>query len=202
MSDDLITKVKNEVTFEQKHRDGIPQLVVGLYMIISGLFLIADSGSFVAVYIVFIPILIEQFRKRYTYPRIGYAKLKEKNFRRSGMMFFTLALLIAGAIAFIIVKNVHMEPKVWVKLHYAIMLVIGLLVLMLMLYRYLREKNKTMLFYGGFIILLMAAIITFKLHLEFVYWAMLVFGILNLIYGIVVLRSFMKEYPVLENEDK
>jgi MFS family permease len=201
MNEDLITKVQKEVAHEQKSRDGIPQIAVGIFMLTAALFLLADKTSFVAIYIVFIPLLIEHLRKKYTYPRIGYAKLREKISRRSGLMWLILALLIAGAAVFVVVQKVDIAPKVWAKLHYAVMIIIGVIVLSFMLFRYIRERNKAMLIYGSFILLFVASVLTFKLHLETVYQILAGLGIFNLVYGIIVLKKFIREYPILDKEE-
>jgi hypothetical protein len=201
MNEDLITKVQKEVAHEQKSRDGIPQIAVGIFMLTAALFLLADKTSFVAIYIVFIPLLIEHLRKKYTYPRVGYAKLREKISRRSGLMWLILALLIAGTAVFVVVQKVDIAPKVWAKLHNLVIIIIAVIVISLLLYRFIKDRNKALLFYGGFVILMAAVIIVFKLHLETVYQILAGFGIFNLVYGIIVLKAFIKKYPVLKDAE-
>ncbi len=66
-------------SFRESMQDGLTEVLLGLVFLVLPL-LILESGFlpiFVIFYIFFIPQVIEGFRKRYTYTRLGYVKLHE-----------------------------------------------------------------------------------------------------------------------------
>ena len=66
-------------SYRESMQDGLTEALLGLVFLALPLLLL-ESGFlpiFVIFYILFMPKIIEAFRKRYTYPRIGYVKLHE-----------------------------------------------------------------------------------------------------------------------------
>jgi hypothetical protein len=201
MGEDIITKVKNEVAFEQNYKDGFTQIMIGLFMVIIALFLYFDLDSYPVFVIIFIPILIEFLRKRITYPRIGYAKLDEKRKVRKGVWAFIVALIIAvGVVIFVIeTSNASLEQsaaKYRILMGFFAILIIGFLA-----FASIKYKSKAVMVYGGFAIVFITVTLIFKVDQSFVTWFLFGFGVLNLIYGINALIKFMKTYPVLKDAE-
>ena len=67
-------------TYRQSMKDGLTEFLLGLVLcLIPGI--MAESyfvPIFVVFYIIFLPQGIEAFRRKYTYPRTGYVKLREE----------------------------------------------------------------------------------------------------------------------------
>jgi hypothetical protein len=197
MKDDLISKVEHSVRAEQKWSDGVPQIAAGIFIIICMGMMLDDKGNLFVVFVPIIPIVIEGLRKRFTYPRVGKAVLREKTSQRVTMLTIVAAFLIAGAVGFFLVKGKQAGGQMWTWS----VIAIAVLAVALMLYRSWREYNKRMLWYAVFIALLATGIVLFKPHRHEVEYIMLGFGTLNLIYGVITLVRFVRKYPVLQDAE-
>ena len=72
--------------------DGLLDIMLGIYLILAGMFLMQKINF---LYLLWLPIattLIEVFRRKWIYPRVGYAKLKFSFLA----IFGTLAAIVAG----------------------------------------------------------------------------------------------------------
>jgi hypothetical protein len=92
---------QNLVEIEQKSyrelmQDGITETLLGLVLLVFPGIIHRSSlvPIFVVFYIIFMPYLIEGFRKRYVYPRIGYVKLKEEEPPKLSLGVAMVVLLI------------------------------------------------------------------------------------------------------------
>lgn len=202
MKDDIITRAQSEVVREQKHRDGIPQIVAGLFVILSMLLIGRDKGQLMVVFIPLIVISIEGMRKRITYPRIGYVKVQEPKVHR-GLMLIILAVILAlGAVLFTVtIGDSSISRDVSRILYPIMMLVVAAMIVAMMLYRFLSEKNTIMIIYALFIVLLVVAIWIFHLRQRTVLNALIGFGAANLVFGVVSLISFIRKYPIIPDHE-
>lgn len=200
MKNDLITELEHNVRAEQKWRDGIPQIAVGLFLIIAMELMIGNKGNLFVVFIPIIPILIEGLRKRFTYPRVGRAVLYEKFPKRAVLIIVIASVLLLGLMVGIITRfqrpilDTNDRAITWS------LLIIPLLLTATIVYRSRVEHNSRILWYAAFIILLSLAILIFRLHRLTVEYIVMGFGILNVIYGIVALMVFIHRYPVVSDE--
>ncbi len=72
-------KMLEQDSYGEFMQDGLTETLLGLVFLVFPL-LLTEPGFvsiFVVFYIIFIPQVVEVFRKKYTYPRIGYVKLHE-----------------------------------------------------------------------------------------------------------------------------
>ena len=92
---------QNLIEIEQKSfreliQDGSTETLLGLVLLVFPAIMAESSfvPFFVVFYIIFMPHLIEGFRKRYVYPRIGYVKLKEEEPPKLSLGIAMVVLLI------------------------------------------------------------------------------------------------------------
>ena len=59
-------------------KDGFIEILTGFFFIMTPVIFIQPSfiSIFVVIYVLFLPQYAEIFRKKYTYPRVGYVKLR------------------------------------------------------------------------------------------------------------------------------
>ncbi len=91
------------------NQDGVIEIMLGIWLISFG----ATFGSPLHLFVILIPIFlfprfIEAIRKRYTYPRIGYAKLPPDDPKKTakGMFAYTAVVLILMVICFLLLGKV------------------------------------------------------------------------------------------------
>lgn len=200
MKDDMITKVEREVVREHKHRDGIPQIIAGIFIAISMLFIISGKSSMFVIYIPFIPIGIEAMRKRFTYPRIGYAQIKENSPTRLFGIWLVLAVLIVGLVAFLLLRKSIPVPQIQERHRLLLMSGIAIVVVAFSILFLMRDKSSRILWYACLILAFMGAILLFKLNRHTVQWVVFAFGIAHIFWGIFNLITFTRKYPVLKDE--
>ncbi len=200
MQKDLLDQVQNDVRKEQKQQDGVPQIAAGFFLIATMLLMLRGQGNLMPVFIPLIPILMEGLRKRFTYPRIGYAELPQPRRQRQLMILVVAGLLVLGLLLFFLSRGKALGQLDVRTLRPGFLIVIGFVVAALLVYRYRKERDSRMLWYLACILLLLAAIFIFHLPRRTVLYIGLGFGILNLVYGIVALIAFIRRYPVLSDE--
>lgn len=200
MQKDLLDKVQNDVRKEQKQQDGIPQIAAGFFLIVTMLMMLGSHGNLMPVFIPFIPILIGGLRKRFTYPRVGFAELPQQRRQRQTRIWVVAGLLILGLVLFFLSRGKALGQQDSRTLWLAFLIVIFAAVAALMVYRYRKDRDSRMIWYLAFILLLATAILLFRLHQRTVLYIVLGFGILNLVYGVVALIGFIRRYPVLADE--
>lgn len=200
MTDDLITKTKNEVFREQRNTDGIPLIAVGIYMIIVSIFIAAKQFSLVGIFIIFVPLVTESLRKRFTYPRIGFVKMTDKQSIRKVMMLLILGFLVLGLAIMLLMQGGLLPQSIMNNMHRILMWFVAVILIVLLSASYLRDKNIIYIWFGCFIMFLLLAIVFFRLHLNLLKYILLGFGLVNLVWGLISFCIFIKKYPVLEDE--
>lgn len=85
-----------QVTYRESMKDGLTEFLLGLILIVIPGIMVEASfvPIFVVFYIIFLPQGIEAFRRKYTYPRIGYVKMREEKPPRLSLGVAVAALLI------------------------------------------------------------------------------------------------------------
>lgn len=201
MKDPLLEQVQKDVTNEQKYRDGIPRIAVGIFLVITMLLQMNGSGNTFVVFIPLMPIIIESLRKRITYPRVGYAKVREPHAMGKPVMWMILGLLVAGAVVFAIrLARPDSLPQAE-NPHFLIMWATAIAVVLLGIIFVTRRRNVTTTWSLVAIVAITICIFAFKLHKEAVYLVVMAFGMILVLSGLISLRSFIKEYPVLTDDE-
>ncbi len=200
MKDDLIKQTEKNVINEQKYRDGIPQLLVGVFLVITMLMMMNGRGNLFVIFIPMIPLLMEGLRKRITYPRVGYAQMKERGPRRQVLIWLVLAVLIAGAVVFMLSRGNSLTLVQSRQIHFFAMHAVALIVVGLSVVFLSRNPRTIFIWYALAIIIFVNAVLFFRLEKDAVYWILLGFGVLHIIYGAISLITFLRKYPVLKDE--
>jgi len=201
MKEDPITKVQRDVENEQKHRDGIPQLAVGVFLSIAMLLFLAGNTNAFVVFIPLIPIMMEGLRRRITYPRIGYAKVREESKNRHALLWIIFAILIGGIVAFLVTRGMNFSPKQSRLMHSGMMYGVALIIIINSIFVIIRKRSKRMIWYSAVILVFVNAVLVFQPEKRTVYLIVLAFGLLHVLFGTINLISFMKKYPVLKEDE-
>lgn len=201
MKDDLIDRVQKDVTNEQKYRDGIPQIGVGVFLVISMLMMMFGKGNAFVVFIPLMPILIESLRRRITYPRVGYARIKESKAGGKAVLWAVFAMLVVGGAVFVIRMA---KPSVLPQAsnpHFLMMWATAIMVILLGVIFLTRRRSNRLSWSLIAVLLIIAAILVFKLHKDTVYMVVMAFGATQTVAGLLSLRSFIRDFPVLTDDE-
>lgn len=103
--------------YRDTQKDGLMETLTGFGMIyIAGLVSGRLSIIFVAILVIFFNPALEALRKRFTYPRIGYAKLPEEESKKvwRGIILAILGLFVVLAIGLVFVGEIRYLES-WLK---------------------------------------------------------------------------------------
>lgn len=109
----MMTKIDikqiEQKAYSDCNQDGMIEIILGIWLIFFG----ATFGSVLHFFVFIIPIFlfprfIEAIRKRYTYPRIGYAKLPVDDPKKTakGIFAYTAVVLVLMVICFLLLGKV------------------------------------------------------------------------------------------------
>lgn len=84
-------------------QDGLMELFLGAYFLLTGLLLQADISALFILLMVFAPAAFKRMKERYTYPRIGYVKFTEadRNVGRKILTALVAAVIAIGLVLFL-----------------------------------------------------------------------------------------------------
>ncbi|MFW9919989.1 MAG: hypothetical protein ACFFED_10335 [Candidatus Thorarchaeota archaeon] len=95
MNDEDLTKIEQNA-MRDSMKDGISEILAGLIFLYSAI--VFRNPVFISMYVVFyilfLPKLMEGIRQRYTYPRLGYVKLRTKGTDLNFGAFILLLVLM------------------------------------------------------------------------------------------------------------
>jgi len=197
-------------TFIDSTQDGLMELLMGVSMI--GVAAASKSLLFIPLFIV--PLVLgrqiaESVRRRLTYPRIGYVKLKEEPAGEAigGVLLYEFIILMVSAAFIWILYGDAMEFRVWASWS---SLITAVLLLGLFLYLHDKSGEKRYLAVGVLSVLtgLVFSVIRFDLAFPYLFGYFgpgvvlyfLLMGILMLFSGIVQLMGFVSQNPVSAEE--
>jgi hypothetical protein len=132
MKQEINLKEIEQKAYRVSFQDGLVEIMLGILLISLG----ATFGSVLYVFAILIPIFlfplfIEVIRKRYTYPRIGYAKLPMDDPKKTakGIFGYTAVVLALMVICFLLLGKVKDAAayKKWSPALMGILLVGGFL---------------------------------------------------------------------------
>ena len=104
MSDKINLKEMEQQAYRLLTKDGLMELLMGAILFVTSS---SFSGTpiftpFLGLYVIFLKNIIEGFRKRFTYPRIGYLKLPDEDSKKIGVGILTFMGAIMLALAVVI----------------------------------------------------------------------------------------------------
>jgi hypothetical protein len=163
-------ELEREVFFDST-QDGLGELLLGVSMI--GVAAASASLYFLPLFIV--PLVLgghiaEAVRKRLTYPRIGYVKLREMQAGRAlrGVLLYELLVLLVAAIAMYILFGDIMEFRLWFRWS---PLITALIILGLFLNLHDKSGNKRYLALAALSVLvgLVFSIVSFDISFPYLF---------------------------------
>jgi len=103
-------------TYREYQKDGLMEVMLGINIILLGLFLFSSIFIFYIIIIFFSGYIVESIRKRFTYPRIGYVKLKEEEPKKEvpGALLFVLVIFAILVIVLLLIGDVK-DSNQWLK---------------------------------------------------------------------------------------
>ena len=179
-------------------QDGLVEILLGAILFVSSASFV-KSGSwvpFLPIYIIFMKNIIEGFRKRFTYPRIGYIKLPDDDSKEIGYGILTFV----GTVGILLVVGVYITygSLSGENIYRWIPMLVGMILFGGLHYNYSRTGDKTNYLYLSMVLLggLAFSIKDFaeaKLGLQLY---LLFIGGLFIVAGVVRFIVFTKKYPI------
>ena len=101
MNDDTIaTAARN--AYRATMKDGFIEILAGFFFVMTPIIFIQPIfvSFFVVIYVIFLPQYAEIFRKKYTYPRVGYVKLRTDplDYRPKALLALLFVVIVSSAI--------------------------------------------------------------------------------------------------------
>ncbi len=207
MNDDDLKRLEQNA-FRDSMKDGSTELLGGFLLLFAPIMFYQPSfiAIFVVFYIILLPHAIERFRQKYTYPRIGYVKLRTSESDtdpKPFLLLLVICFLVTGIATFLFTGDIFNIYN-WIPMF---PLFFG--VLMFGPSAYLVEKAKSKAYWLFGIITSIAGILIIYLTTIFpptdVYDSIIAFsmflGIALIIGGAVKFLHFIRAYPVLDSEE-
>ncbi|MHA2401608.1 MAG: hypothetical protein ACXADH_01345 [Candidatus Kariarchaeaceae archaeon] len=197
-----------QATYREYLRDGLMEIFVGLLFIVTpGLLLNPPfTGLYVVLAILIFPKVMERIRGKYTYPRLGYAKLKtdddvKKNFL--GALAFLSVVIVITVLILLILSD---DPT-----NYDNVYKMGPFFYGMILFgpaAFLVEKSGLRRFWFYWLLALVSGFIITLLSVDNDSWGRFegfflflgFWGIILVVFGVIVFLRFLQEYPRLAGE--
>ncbi len=186
------------------NQDGLAEIALGFMLLWLSVFLYLHvfKGEDVVVFLILPAILIGPFlqkmRKKFTYPRVGYANLVTP--RRTKLVMFVLIIALALGI-FAAVNYVKIDFHA--DIFYFAPLVIGLFLASAQAYRYKRYQTKRYFIY--FLAGLISTITVYFFPMRGLLRVMIIFsslGIFLIPIGLITFNKFNKNFPLQKDNSK
>lgn len=198
MSDKINLKEMEQKAYKLLNKDGLTELLMGAILFVASSTFGGQSSTalFLAMYVIFIKQIVEGFRERYTYPRIGYLKLPDEEGKKIGLGIFTFM----GAVMLVLVVFIYLIYGRFTGdlLYKWIPLLIGLIFFGGLQYHYSKSGDKIVLVYTA-IALVMGVIFSlmdFPEKLTGAQFYTLSLSAVFIVAGIFRFRKFRKDYPI------
>ena len=203
MNEQSLVEIEQK-SYRELMKDGITETLLGLTLLVIPVIFVKPTfvSIFVVFFIIFMPHLIERFRKKHVYPRIGYVKFKEEEPPKLSLGIAMVVLLIfitAIATLYSFFTGIIDRYFIWRWLP----TVFGFIMWGPSLY--LKEKTGQNRFYlfgalmtvTGIVISLSPSIpAELALVIYMVSW-----GLFFLILGLVRFLLFFRKYPVIDTPE-
>jgi len=198
MSDKINLKEMEQKAYRLMNEDGLMELLMGaiLFVVSSTFGGTSSFSSFLALYVIFIRQIVEGFRKRYTYPRVGYLKLPEEDGKKLGIGIFTfMGAVMLTLVVFIYLIYGRFSGELLYKW---LPLLIGLIFFGGLQYHYSRSGDKLALVY---IAIAVGAGLVFSVQdflepLRNTQFYALSLSIVFIVAGVMRFRKFTQDHPI------
>jgi hypothetical protein len=198
MSEKIDLKEIEQNAYRLLMKDGLTELLMGaILFVMSSTFSGTSSFTiFLALYVIFIKQIVEGFRKRYTYPRIGYLKLPDEDSKKIGIGIFSFMGAVMLALAVILYL---LYGRITGDLIYKwIPLLIGLIFFGGLQYSYSKSGDKLTLAYTAIALVagLAFSLMDFPKPKASAQFYSLFMSAVFIIAGVLRFIKFRKDYPV------
>ncbi|MCW4013240.1 MAG: hypothetical protein NWF07_09660 [Candidatus Bathyarchaeota archaeon] len=186
------------------NEDGMMELLMGVILFVSSTSFTGTASftPFLGVYVIFMRTIIEAYRKRITYPRIGYLKLPDEAAKDVGIgILMFIGVIMLALIVFISLIYGQVTGGLLFKWIPAL---IGLILFGGLYYNYERTGDRVNLVY--IIISLLSGIVFSVIEHDnvkagVVYHLLFLSGIF-IVAGVVRLYNFTRRYPVISVDER
>jgi hypothetical protein len=198
MTENLNLNEIKKNAYNSINQDGLHEFAMGIMFLCISIFLYMDVflNQEVVMFVILPAILIGPFlqsmRKKFTYPRVGYANLISNRRTRIGLMVMIFALAF-GIFATVNLLKVDFHEDIF----YFMPLVLGLLLAFLQAYRFKRYQTKRYFIY--FLVVLLATAIVHFFPLRGILRVMIIFTSLaffQIPIGLITFSKFIKRTPI------
>ena len=207
MNDDNLATAARDA-YRATMKDGFIEILTGFFFILTPIIFIRPIfvPIFVVIYVLFLPQYAEIFRKKYTFPRVGYVKLRTDplDYRPKALLALLFFVIVSSAILVML-----MTQDVANYYNWFIMFPFILGTALLAPSAYLVDRTGSKIYWGFGIITtilgLVISIITLNYPLEGPFEGLLAFsmllGIGLLICGITKFAYFLHTIPVIDIQE-
>lgn len=198
--EELNLKQIEQKAYRVSFQDGLVEIMLGILLIGLG----ATFGSVLYVFAIFIPIFlfprfIEVIRKRYTYPRIGYAKLPMDDPKKTakGIFGYTAVVLALMVVCFLLFGKVK-DAAAYKKWSPALM---GVLLVGGFLYAHGKSGSIRYIVFAVLVVVLglLFSIMNFESYNGLII-NFFVMGVIFIVTGFTLFILFLHKYPKIVKE--
>jgi len=185
--------------WQDSMRDGLMEMLLGLYFLLTGIVIQADLSALFIIFMAFFPALAKRMKERFTYPRIGYVKFPDQDSNPGKRI---VAALLAAGIAVALVTILAREGEKtqalykWVPLLPALILVAAL--------SFMGQKTGFTRYYVMAAISLIAGIavpfVDLPNKMDNIALYLLVTSPVFLVWGAAIFLHFVRTYPIRSEE--
>ncbi len=207
MNDDDLTKMEQKA-YRETMKDGVTETLAGMFFLFTTLMIQnpAFIGIFVGIYILFLPQFLERIRERYTYPRLGYVRLRttESDLDAKSFGLLLLLILVSTAISVQVLTNDILNLYNWTLF---LPLVMGMLMLGASSYLVTKTGSKAYWLFGifttclGLVVSILAVLYAPVHYTVSIQIYCLLLGVIFGIGGLIKFTHFTRTNPVLDNQE-
>lgn len=201
MNTDLDPNLIERNVWQDSLRDGLMELFLGAYLLLTGIFLQAEMTAMFIFLIVLAPMLLKRAKERITYPRIGYVKFTEAG-KKAGqriLVALTGALLVLLLVVFFASEDDRIETLYqWVPLLPALLFLAVLIPI--------GSRSGLIRYYvmAG-LALAVGLVIPFlglAEKMDSIALYLIIVGSIFLVWGVPLFTKFLQDYPVRSQEEQ
>jgi uncharacterized membrane protein len=199
MDANLDSKTVARNLWQDSMRDGLMEMLLGAYFLLTGICIQADMTALFIVFIAFFPALAKKMKERFTYPRIGYMRFPDRDSNPGRRI---VAALLAAGIAVALVTALARSGEwtqtlyKWVPLIPALLLAAG--------FSFTAQKTGFARHYVMAVFSLVAGFavpfVDLPGKLDNVALYLFVTGPVFLVWGAAIFVRFMRTYPIRAEE--
>ena len=203
MSDNADIHELEQETYRYSMQDGLVEILVGLiFVTFAGV--IEDFSwhyTFLLLIVFMIP-LLEKLRRKVTYPRIGYVKVRQDEPSRPGMavLFFVMAILVVVPLAWVLIPS---DNPIYDILWRYSPIVFG--VMMILPSFFLVEKTGDRRYYALGLLTVTTGLIVALLEFEFPRAGPVLYlrgwGVAIILVGLTTFIRFIRKYPIIDPDE-